>query len=93
MSETIISITVDDETKRKAEEALAAYGYTSAEFLAQVLRKMADQGWALADIIEPPRVPNQESREALEELRRGEFVGEFRTVEELMAYLHPDADD
>jgi DNA-damage-inducible protein J len=38
-----------------------------------------------------PLIPNGETIEAMEAARRGEFVGEFETVDELLAHL--DADD
>ena len=37
-----------------------------------------------------PLIPNAETIEAMEAARRGEFVGEFKTVDELLAHLNAD---
>jgi antitoxin component of RelBE/YafQ-DinJ toxin-antitoxin module len=42
----------------------------------------------LIDLLDEPLTPNAETIAAIEEARRGEFVGEFSTPEELIAHLN-----
>jgi len=130
MSETIITVAVDERTKREAEAALAPLGLTSSEFLRRVVEGIArartgapiEGGDLPGDVLEglerfitkleerpvspgvrqalerlanardPLEAPNAETIAAIEAARRGEFIGEFRTPEELIAHLNA-ADD
>jgi antitoxin component of RelBE/YafQ-DinJ toxin-antitoxin module len=54
----------------------------------------AKMQWSVIDLLDEPLLtPNAETIEAIEAARRGEFIGEFKTVEELRAYLNSYADD
>jgi antitoxin component of RelBE/YafQ-DinJ toxin-antitoxin module len=96
MSETIIPVPVDERIMREAEAVLAPHGLTSSEFLRWVVERIARQPAilrpVLIDLLDQSLTPNQETIEAIEAARRGEFIGEFKTPEELIAHLNASDD-
>ena len=85
----------DDVIRRAAAEAQAAAQLAMASddelfldrFREAVERLTRDP---VVGFPEQPLIPNAETIEAIEADRRGEHIGEFKTVEELLANLNAD---
>jgi DNA-damage-inducible protein J len=100
----VITVPVNERAKEDADAALAPLGFTIAEFLRRTVERIAEAEEAddasflqqMHEIIirtfDQPLVPNAETIAAMEAVERGE-VKTFKTVEELFADLHSDADD
>ena len=83
--DTFVRARIDTETKERATAALQAMGLTVSDVLRIVLRRVAaDQAFPLE-----LKVPNAESRAAIEELESGKGK-RFATVDALMKDLHAD---
>lgn len=82
---TMVHVRVDDEVKAKAAEALEAMGLTVSDAVRVFLKRVAAEQAIPFEI----RVPNAESKAAIQELEAGD--GErFDSVDALMADLHED---
>jgi len=82
-ADTFIRARIDSDTKEKAAAALEAMGLSISDVLRIVLRRVAaDQAFPLE-----LKVPNAETRAALEELERGKLP-RVDSVEALMKELH-----
>ena len=90
MSETIISVPVDERTKQKADAALVPLGLTTVEVLRRTVEEIA-RGTLRIDL-DKPLITNAETIEAIEAARRGE-TKTFNTIEGLFEDLHSDAED
>jgi len=84
-ADTFVRARIDSETKDKASTALQAMGLSVSDALRILLRRVAaDQAFPLE-----LKVPNAETRTAIEELEAGQ--GHRATsIEELMEQLHAD---
>lgn len=83
---TMVHIRVDEKVKTKASKALAAMGLTVSDAVRLLLTRVATEKAMPFEV----RVPNRETRAAIEAGERGE-VFRASSVAELMADL--DADD
>jgi len=86
IADTVVRARIDGETKAKASAALQAMGLSVSDALRILLRRVAaDQAFPLE-----LKVPNAESRAAIDELESG--LGQrAASIEELMEQLHaPD---
>ena len=94
-TETVITVRVDERTRREAEVHLRPFGLTASQLFNVLLEGMARQErlatilaqWANS-VRPPPLIPNAETVEAMEAARRGELSGPFSSIDELMAHLH-----
>lgn len=96
--ETVITVRVDERTRREAEAALRPFGLTASQLFSVLLEGMARYQRLAAMLAQwansfrpPPVIPNTETIEAMEAARRGELKT-FATIEELFADLHSDAE-
>lgn len=86
MSTTMVHVRVDEETKEKAAEALAAMGLSVSDAVRVLLTRIAAEQALPFEL----KVPNATTRAAMRELATGTSQA-FESVEALMADL--DADD
>lgn len=85
MATSMLHVRLDDELKSKATEALAAIGLTASDAVRLLFHRIvAEQAFPLE-----LKVPNAETRAAMEESREITRAGtyRFRTAEELFASL------
>lgn len=85
MATGIVHIRVDEKIKTKASKALAAMGLTLSDAVRLLLTRVAAEKAMPFEV----RVPNRETRAAIEAGERGE-VFRAASVAELMADLHAD---
>lgn len=85
MASGMVHIRVDEKVKTKAAKTLAKMGLTVSDAVRILLTRVAAEQAMPFDI----RVPNRETREAIEAGERGE-VFRASTVAELMEELHAD---
>jgi DNA-damage-inducible protein J len=85
MASGMVHIRVDTKVKAKAAKTLAKMGLTVSDAVRILLTRVAAEQAMPFDI----RVPNRETREAIEAGERGE-VFRASTVAELMKDLHAD---
>ncbi|KYC29285.1 DNA-damage-inducible protein J [Sterolibacterium denitrificans] len=84
-ADTFVRARIDSETKDKATAALQAMGLSVSDALRILLRRVAaDQAFPLE-----LKVPNAETRAAIEELESGNLP-RAHSVAELMRELHAD---
>jgi len=84
-ADTFVRARIDHETKIRASAALQAMGLSVSDALRILLRRVAaDQAFPLE-----LKVPNAETRAAIEELEAGQGQ-RFASIEALMADLHAD---
>lgn len=82
---TVVRARIDAETKEKATAALEAMGLSVSDAIRLLMIRIADeQGMPF-----PIKVPNAETRAAIEEARAGKLTRAY-SVEELMAQLNAD---
>jgi DNA-damage-inducible protein J len=86
MSTTMVHVRVDEETKEKAAEALAAMGLSVSDAVRVLLTRIAAEQALPFEL----KVPNAKTKAAMRELTAGKSQP-FESVEDLMADL--DADD
>jgi DNA-damage-inducible protein J len=84
-TDTFVRARIDSDTKERASAALRAMGLTVSDVLRIVLRRVADEQAFPLEL----KVPNAASREAIEEIKRGDL--ERVTLAEIQAVF--DADD
>lgn len=85
MATSMVHIRVDEEVKTKASKALAAMGLTLSDAVRLLLTRVAAEKAMPFEV----RVPNRETRAAIEAGERGE-VFRASSVAELMADLYAD---
>ena len=85
MATGMVHIRVDTKVKTKASKALAAMGLTVSDAVRLLLTRVAAEKAMPFEV----RVPNRETRAAIEAGERGE-VFRASSVAELMADLHAD---
>jgi DNA-damage-inducible protein J len=85
MATGIVHIRVDAKLKTKASKALAAMSVTVSDAVRLLLTRVAAEKAMPFEV----RVPNRETRAAIEAAGRGEVFRPF-SVAELMAGLHAD---
>lgn len=85
MATGIVHIRVDEKVKIKASKALAKMGLTVSDAVRLLLTRIAAEKAIPFEL----RVPNRETRAAIEAAERGE-VFRASSVTELMADLHAD---
>jgi len=84
-ADTFVRARIDSDTKAKASTALQAMGLSVSDALRILLRRVAtDQAFPLE-----LKVPNVETRAAIEELEAGRGH-RAASIEELMEQLHAD---
>ena len=86
MTSTIVRARIDERVKREAAAVLSEIGLTVSDAF-RMMRIAKEKALPFE-----PLIPNAERIEAMEAARRGEFVGEFKTVDELLAPLNADDD-
>jgi len=85
MATGIVHIRVDEKVKTKASKALAAMGLTLSDAVRLLLTRVAAEKAMPFEV----RVPNRETRAAIEAGERGEVTC-FDSIEALMADLKAD---
>jgi DNA-damage-inducible protein J len=80
-----VQATVDEQLGQKAEAILAEAGLTASDVLSMVMRRVVAEESVPLDLF----LPNEETLEAMEELRNGGGAT-FHSVEALMADLNAD---
>ena len=83
MSTSMVHIRVDEKVKAKAAKTLAAIGLTVSDAVRLLLMRIASEKALPFEV----RVPNRETRAAMEAAERGE-VSKARSVAEMMADLN-----
>ena len=85
MASGVVHIRVDEKIKAKASKALASMGLTVSDAVRLLLTRVATEKAMPFEV----RMPNRETRAAIEAGERGEVRRAF-TIDELMAGLHAD---
>lgn len=85
MTTTVVHIRVDEEIKKQAAETLATLGLSVPDAVRIMLARVASEKTLPFDA----RVPNTETKAALEACRRGD-VASFNNIEDLMADLNAE---
>jgi DNA-damage-inducible protein J len=85
MTTTVVHIRVDEQIKKQAAETLATLGLSVPDAVRIMLARVAAEKSLPFDV----RVPNAETKAALEACQRGEVVS-FNTIEDLMADLNAE---
>lgn len=83
--ETYVRARIDSGTKIRATSALDAMGLTVSDAIRLLMMRIADEQRLPFDV----KVPNAETREAIEELESGRGK-KVKSVHALMAGLHED---
>ncbi|MGB7554341.1 MAG: type II toxin-antitoxin system RelB/DinJ family antitoxin [Candidatus Korobacteraceae bacterium] len=83
MSTSMVHIRVDEKVKARAAKTLAAMGLTVSDAVRLLLMRIASEKALPFEV----RVPNRETRAAMEAGERGE-VSKARSVAEMMADLN-----
>jgi len=86
MTNTVVRARIDERVKREAAAVLSEIGLTVSDAFRMMMVRIAKEKALPFE----PLIPNAETIEAMEAARRGEFVGEFKTVDELLAHLNAD---
>ena len=86
MTSTVVRARVDERVKREAAAVLSEIGLTVSDAFRMMMVRIAKEKALPFE----PLIPNAETIEAMEAARRGEFVGAFKTVDELLAHLNAD---
>jgi DNA-damage-inducible protein J len=86
MTNAVVRARIDERVKREAAEVLSEIGLTVSDAFRLMMVRIAKEKALPFE----PLIPNAETIEAMEAARRGEFVGEFKTVHELFADLNAD---
>ena len=86
MTSTVVRARIDERLKREAAAVLGEIGLTVSDAFRMMMVRIAREKALPFE----PLIPNAETIEAMEAARRGEFVGEFGTVDELLAHLNAD---
>jgi DNA-damage-inducible protein J len=85
MATTVVHIRIDEQIKKQAAETLATLGLSVPDAVRIMLARVAAEKTLPFDA----RVPNAETKAALEACRRGEVVS-FNNIEDLMADLNAE---
>lgn len=85
MATTMIHVRIDENVKEQAAAALAAMGLSVSDAVRVLLTRVAAEK-ALPFAL---KVPNAETRAAIEEIESGNVLS-FSSVDELMNYLNAD---
>ena len=84
MARTVtVHVRVEPELKREAEEAFSALGLSVSEAVTLFYEEVAAHG----RLPFPTRVPNATTLEAIRQIRTGEDLTEYASLDELMAEL------
>jgi DNA-damage-inducible protein J len=86
MPNTVVRARIDERVKREAAAVLGEIGLTVSDAFRMMMVRIAKEKALPFE----PLIPNAETIEAMEAARRGEFIGEFNTVDELLAHLNAD---
>ena len=86
MASAVVRARIDERVKREAAAVLSEIGLTVSDAFRMMMVRIAKEKALPFE----PLIPNAETIEAMEAARRGEFVGEFKTVDELLAHLNAD---
>jgi DNA-damage-inducible protein J len=86
MTNAVVRARIDERVKREAAEVLSEIGLTVSDAFRLMMVRIAKEKALPFE----PLIPNAETIEAMEAARRGEFVGEFKTIHELFADLNAD---
>ena len=85
-ADTYVRARIDAATKERAAEALEKMGLSISDAIRLLMLRIADERRLPFEV----RVPNETTREAMDELESGKGKG-FASVDELMADLHEDS--
>lgn len=84
MASTIVRARIDERVKKEAVATLAEFGLTLSDAVRLMLVRIArDKAMPFESLI-----PNATTIAAMAAAERGEFTGEFKTVDALMKHLH-----
>jgi DNA-damage-inducible protein J len=86
MTSAAVRALIDERVKREAAAVLSEVGLTVSDAFRMMMVRIAKEKALPFE----PLIPNAETIEAMEAARRGEFVGEFKTVDALFAGLNAD---
>jgi DNA-damage-inducible protein J len=86
MTSAVVRARIDERVKREAAAVLSEVGLTVSDAFRLMMVRIAKEKALPFE----PLIPNAETIEAMESARRGEFVGEFKTVDDLFADLNAD---
>jgi DNA-damage-inducible protein J len=86
MSSTVVRARIDERVKREAAAVLKELGLTVSGAFRMMMVRMAKEKALPFE----PLIPNAETIEAMEAARRGEFVGELKMGDELLAHFNAD---
>lgn len=86
MTSAVVRARIDERVKREAAAVLSEIGLTVSDAFRMMIVRIAKEKALPFE----PLIPNAETIEAMEAALRGEFVGEFKTVDELLAHLNAD---
>lgn len=84
MANDVIRARIDPRVKKEAVDVLAAIGLTVSDAVRLMMMRIASEKALPFE----PLIPNAETIAAMEAARRGEFSGEFKTVDALLKHLH-----
>ncbi len=88
-SNAVVRARIDERVKNEAAAVLSEIGLTVSDAFRLMMTRIASEKRLPFE----PLVPNATTIAAMQAARRGEFDGEFRTVEDLMADLNRARDD
>lgn len=86
MTSAVVRARIDERVKREAVAVLSEIGLTVSDAFRLMMVRIAKEKALPFE----PLIPNAETIEAMESARRGEFVGEFKTVDDLFADFNAD---
>lgn len=86
---TVVRARIDERLKNEAAAVLSEIGLTMSDAFRLMVTRIAREKRLPFE----PLIPNATTVAAMEAARRGEFDGEFHTVEDLMADLNRVGDD
>ena len=84
MANDVIRARIDLRVKKEAVDVLAAIGLTVSDAVRLMMMRIASEKALPFE----PLISNAETIAAMEAARRGEFSGEFKTVDALLKHLH-----
>ena len=86
MASAVVRARIDERVKREAAAVLSEMGPTVSDAFRMMMARIAKEKALPFESL----IPNAETIGAMEAARRAEFVGEFKTVDELLAHLNAD---
>lgn len=81
-NDAIVQVTIPSDIKDRAVDVLERMGVTASDLVRLVFFRVAEEGTLPFSL----EIPNQETREAIEELERGDGKA-YATLEEMMKDL------